>query len=276
VQPLGLVPHHRYRRRELHERLGGQQQGGISTPAGLPVVLLFSTSGGKAFGYEHDGWRADGLFDYTGEGQRGDMAMTRGNAAIANHAEHGKDLLLFVEDGDMVRYEGQMLHVAHRAEPGRDVDGGPRSLIVFTLAPAEEAGVTSGFATEASTLPDADLQSDELPVLRRLALEKASQGAPPAEQRKNVWRRSQAVRRYALTRANGTCEGCQQLAPFPLPSGEPYLEVHHLHRLSDGGPDHPDHVVAVCPNCHRRAHLGADAVAFNTSMETRLVGTVGH
>ena len=36
----------------------------------------------------------------------------------------------------------------------------------------------------------------------------------------------------------------------------PYLEVHHKIRLSDGGEDTIDNVVALCPNCHRKAHYG--------------------
>jgi len=36
----------------------------------------------------------------------------------------------------------------------------------------------------------------------------------------------------------GVCESCLQPAPFHGKKG-PYLEVHHVHRLSDGGPDHP-------------------------------------
>jgi HNH endonuclease len=37
-----------------------------------------------------------------------------------------------------------------------------------------------------------------------------------------------------------------------------YLEPHHLRRVSNGGPDHPAHVISLCPNCHRRVHAGAD------------------
>jgi hypothetical protein len=43
-----------YQRRELHQRYGGQQQGGISTPRGCSYVFLF-TGSGNAQGY-HDGW----------------------------------------------------------------------------------------------------------------------------------------------------------------------------------------------------------------------------
>ncbi|MFB6177259.1 MAG: HNH endonuclease, partial [Halobaculum sp.] len=52
--------------------------------------------------------------------------------------------------------------------------------------------------------------------------------------------------------------------------GEPYLEVHHLHRLSDDGPDHPDNVIALCPTCHARVHHGSDGDEFNEQLIERV------
>ena len=39
-------------------------------------------------------------------------------------------------------------------------------------------------------------------------------------------------------------------------NGEPYLEVHHINRLSDGGLDHPSNCAAISPNSHREIHFG--------------------
>lgn len=61
-----------------------------------------------------------------------------------------------------------------------------------------------------------------------------------------------------LARAAGTCGQCEQPAPFRRTSnGEPFLEVHHKLRLADGGEDTVKNAVALCPNCHRKAHYGA-------------------
>jgi 5-methylcytosine-specific restriction protein A len=111
----------------------------------------------------------------------------------------------------------------------------------------------------------------DLAALRALALERAGSGPIPAAERlRRAWLHSQAVRRYALRRAGGLCEGCGHPAPFVTPEGEPYLEVHHLRRLSDGGPDHPSHVAATCPNCHRRCHHSAAAAAYNGDVAGRV------
>lgn len=55
-----------YRRTVIHDQFGGQRQGGISTPAGEPVILLFTGSSGPQHSYD-DGW-VDGVFCYFGEG----------------------------------------------------------------------------------------------------------------------------------------------------------------------------------------------------------------
>ena len=71
--------------------------------------MVFTGETGKEYGYQ-DEWSEDELFLYTGEGQLGDMSFVRGNLAIRDHADNGKDLHLFeyVRQG-YVRYVGQMV-----------------------------------------------------------------------------------------------------------------------------------------------------------------------
>lgn len=59
--------------------------------------------------------------------------------------------------------------------------------------------------------------------------------------------------------ASGHCELCAQLAPFVRDDGTPFLEVHHVVTLADGGRDTVDNAVALCPNCHRLLHYAAEA-----------------
>jgi 5-methylcytosine-specific restriction protein A len=87
--------------------------------------------------------------------------------------------------------------------------------------------------------------------------------------RRNVHHRSEAVCVYVQRRADGKCEGCGAPAPFKTAAGRLYLEPHHTERLSDGGPDKPNSVLAVCPTCHRRAHYSADAVTYNNELKRR-------
>ncbi|WP_413786225.1 HNH endonuclease [Psychrobacter immobilis] len=81
----------------------------------------------------------------------------------------------------------------------------------------------------------------------------------------SIQNRSTAIKLYAKKRANGICEGCNAIAPFETKSG-PYLEVHHLTRLADGGADLPQNVIALCPTCHRKAHYSLDHLEFNNQL----------
>jgi len=71
--------------------------------------------------------------------------------------------------------------------------------------------------------------------------------------------RSVVVRESALRRAAGACEypGCSR-ALFEGENGRPYLEVHHVIWLKNGGPDHVSNAAVVCPHCHRARHHAKD------------------
>jgi predicted HNH restriction endonuclease len=70
--------------------------------------------------------------------------------------------------------------------------------------------------------------------------------------------RDQKVVNWALANADGKCECCNKRAPFIREKFNPYLEIHHVKQLADNGPDTPQNVVAVCPNCHKELHFGVN------------------
>lgn len=266
---MELVVGRTYRRRELHESYGGQWQGGISTPTDHPVIFLFAGEAGEKYGYKDD-YRSDGTFWYTGEGQIGTMTFIRGNSAIFNHKETGRRLHLFRALGKgMVLYIGEATLIDHHAEARIDREGNHRQAIIFELAveagPEGEAVVFEGARRNFDRLMSLSLER-----LRELAVQRGEQSVGTQENRKTVYKRSEAVKAYALKRAKGVCEGCGQPAPFKNKAGYPYLEPHHIRRLADEGPDHPRWVAALCPNCHRRIHSGADGTEFNRSIGARI------
>ncbi len=129
-----------YRREEIHRQLGGQRSSGIVTPRAAPVVLLFSSPSGRAYGY-CDGWSEDGRwYFYTGEGQRGDMRLVRGNRAIAEHRASGRELWVFeFTRPGFYRCLGRMEYEGHTFQPGvPDRAGRPRTVVVFRLRPLPE------------------------------------------------------------------------------------------------------------------------------------------
>jgi len=70
------------------------------------------------------------------------------------------------------------------------------------------------------------------------------------------YQRDPEVVAWVLNEANGLCESCCKPAPFEREDGTPFLEVHHLRMLADGGSDSISNAVALCPNCHREFHYG--------------------
>jgi 5-methylcytosine-specific restriction protein A len=254
------------RRRDIHGRFAGQERGGIATPTAVPLIFAFTSEAGAAFGYE-DTFKPDGTFWYTGEGQVGHMQMVRGNAAIARHAQDGKRILLYESTpSEQVRFLGEVEYLGQHTEQRPDRNGDLRDAIIFHLGflPPVRPN-TLEQARKAYTASSRLSKKLSLAELRAIALESVQTDATVAAKRANLARRAEAIKRYALLRANGECEACKQSAPFQAKAG-PFLEVHHVFRLADGGPDHPASVIALCPNCHRRAHYSLDAEPFNDGL----------
>lgn len=252
------------RRRDIHDEYGGQRQGGISTPAEHPYLFLFTGESGEQFGYA-DGWTEEGVFVYTGEGQRGDMSFTRGNRSIRDHAENGKDILLFQSLGKRkpVQFLGRFNCSTWEYKQAPDVDGKMRQVIVFHLIGENAEAETSG---SPQPIPSSNISLDEL---RQLAMAAGSGvGQSTVSKSLQTYRhRSKLVRSYVLERAGANCESCRKPAPFTRSDSTPYLEPHHIRRLSDDGPDDPRWVAGICPNCHREIHYGAEGSKRNDALE---------
>ena len=63
--------------------------------------------------------------------------------------------------------------------------------------------------------------------------------------------RLESARRAVLLRSEGHCEnpGCTGEAQDITDAGRPILDVDHIQDLAQGGPDHPEQMIALCPNC---------------------------
>lgn len=195
------------------------------------------------------------------------MAFIKGNKAIRDHAANGKDLLLFetTKTKGLCRYIGSFVCDFWHMRTAPDKNGAPRTAIVFKLIPLENLDAGSAASVEL------DQQTVSLEELRRRAFAAAGGAVQTSgKTKRTIYTRSRDVRVYVLARANGTCEACNQPAPFKREDGTPYLEPHHTRRVSDGGPDHPRWVGATCPTCHRLIHHGLDGAQLNAQLQKRL------
>lgn len=134
------------RKNDIHKIYGGQENSGISTPSAHPFIFLFSGTSGSSFGYA-DKRRVDNVFEYSGEGQIGDMTFTSGNKAVRDHALNGKELHLFesLGKGKPVVYVGQFDCASYEFDEGPDREDNSRQTIIFHLvSPSETAQSVTG------------------------------------------------------------------------------------------------------------------------------------
>ncbi len=155
----------------------------------------------------------------------------------------------------------------------------PEDSEIFGVGVESGSFTDTGDANEDESKGDADqivdtslMERGDLTEVRKRA-EDAARENPVREHvtlTSSQYYRSTPVKEYAKARANGMCECCVEPAPFKDKEGEPYLEVHHVDELGDGGADRPDRVVAVCPTCHMRIHYGADGEEMNARLQKKL------
>jgi hypothetical protein len=131
------------------------------------------------------------------------------------------------------------------------------------LMAVQRPGTTSGRAHDYELIAIHQAPSPNILQLREQAYMMADMS--PAQTPREVWQktRSAMIAQYAFCRSRGNCEGCKRPAPFMRRNGQPYLEIHHIRALGDGGADHPLNVASVCPNCHSRVTHGRDADDYN-------------
>jgi 5-methylcytosine-specific restriction enzyme A len=252
---------------EINDPFGGSRQSGISTSAQTPAIFLFTGDTGEQYGYR-DAFDDAGVFSYTGEGQVGDMQLTKGNRAIVDHARDGRALHVFRSLGKArgQQYVGEFAYANHSVRRGPDREGNERDVIVFHLVPVDQPPVEMSSERAEDTAPPSSPASLAEARKRALAAFAAEVGQGGRDARRTLYRRSDAVKDYVLLRAEGLCESCREPAPFKRRDGTPYLEPHHTTRVSDGGLDHPMFVGAVCPTCHREIHHGVDGVERNAEL----------
>ncbi|UVE19406.1 HNH endonuclease [Pseudomonas sp. LS44] len=156
-----------------------------------------------------------------------------------------------------------------RLKVNPDSKGGNRTKRILLhsslISPQDWIQISTGSFNSAQLLkqlqePTAD--NAELEV-RATALIRSMLEVPPGRAKpasttatSTVYARDPAVKAWVLQRADGCCELCDCSAPFLREDGLPYLEVHHVKPLAEGGSDRISNTIALCPNCHRRMHHG--------------------
>jgi 5-methylcytosine-specific restriction protein A len=125
-----------------------------------------------------------------------------------------------------------------------------------------------------SETTERDLLEKRVSLLRKqkeIALPNGS--LQPDWEMKNIkfFYRNPAIKAWILENAKGICEGCDSPAHFRGSDGLPYLEVHHVLPLSQGGSDRTENTVALCSNCHTRCHYSIDRDEFKLYLYQKVI-----
>jgi len=210
-----------------------------------------------------DGWNEDGVFEYCGQGSKGDQKLEGANAVLAAHIGS----ILIFETWKMKkswkgrqRFLGNFRLMGYSTAVAKGDRAGDKFLI-YSFVPETMPMVRKGYKASANKLSTSDIAA-----LRSKALLNGN-GSKKQHISIQIYReRSDSVVDYVLARAGGICEYCNKTGPFITHDGTEFLETHHIERLSDEGPDDIHNVAGICPNCHREAHYGIDIIGIRNRL----------
>jgi 5-methylcytosine-specific restriction protein A len=220
-----------------------------------------------------DKWILDTM-NYTGMGSKGDQSLDFAqNKTLAQSNENGVNVHFFEVFTDKIyTYQGQVVLIDKPfQESQNDEDGNNRNVWIFPLK-RKDGSTPIVPKIELDKTLERKIKKASTLSLDELKTRSSKSPAKPGSRIATIttYQRDPNVVNYTLKRSNGLCELCKLPAPFKKKNGEPYLEVHHVKQLADGGDDTIENAVALCPNCHRRMHsLGLESDTKKLLTRTR-------
>ena len=205
-----------------------------------------------------DKWKGD-TFHYTGMGGSGDQSLNfMQNKTLNESVRTDIEIHLFeVFEEKQYFYQGRVrLKSDPYQESQTDENGETRKVWMFPLEIIDDKPARIELETIETLRQKKEKKTSRI---SSKALKKMVESQPKSKPSKRTtssetYERDEKVVKYALLRAKGVCELCENKAPFMKRDGSPFLEVHHIDFLSNGGDDTIENVSALCPNCHRKMH----------------------
>ena len=240
---------------ELCELFKCSPQGGMRKSNETNTLVLVSNHVKSIY---DDKWKGD-ILHYTGMGSKGDQSLSfMQNSTLNESLINGVKVHFFeVFKKKKYFYQGEVeLKSSPYQERQTDENRETRNVWMFPLEIINNKPSKIDFKTLEKLRIVKEKKSSKIePNLLKEMVENQPKTKPSKRTTTSeTYQRDEKVVRYALLRAQGYCELCEEPAPFSKKDGTPFLEVHHIDFLSQGGDDSKDNVSALCPNCHRKMH----------------------
>jgi 5-methylcytosine-specific restriction protein A len=253
---------------EIWSFFGGQWVQGVTKFENENIVnVFFDEDGPYADEIDHE----TGTVEYRGKGLTGEQKLTEGNELLEN-ARLSKSAIRFwykPSKGNWT-FKNWAAVIDRDNIEEEDVEGNLAKRFLWYLEPVVSEDKTF-WPIGINEAPVREISIDEIVLIKnprnlladyaRIAKELE---ANPTTLSSNVKPRTPQPRRrkrakdIVIARAAGECENdqCTGMPPDVKKDGTPLFQVDHIIQLSDGGPDQPDNMVALCPNCHTAKTLG--------------------
>ena len=233
------------------------KQGGMRKSNTTNTLVLISKQTGKSI--YHDTW-VDNMLHYTGMGQEGDQKLDFAqNRTLKDSAKNGVTVHLFEVFKDTEYTYAGIVELAEPPYTATEPDKNNNERIVYKFPLKLK---TSEYCPNNDTL----IQNEEkleksisrktIQEIKELAIQISNSNKNKHLVRKvstNTYYRDPVIRELVKELAKGICQLCENKAPFEV-KGKPFLHVHHIEYLSNGGEDTIENAIAVCPNCHAKIH----------------------
>jgi len=230
-------------------------QGGMRYSKRTNTLVLISN---HVKGIYDDRWDGS-VLHYTGMGQRGDQKLNfRGNSHLAKSNDSNISVVLFeVFRQRKYTFQGEVKLISKPYQESQiDSTGEKRLVWMFPIALHDRSQPFSDLDDLYSLAKEKEKKAQKMSLPDLLDIIDTFQKKPSKRSTTvDQYDRNEYVKEYALRRAKGNCQLCGNKAPFTNKNGRPFLEVHHIEYLRNGGKDSVSNVVALCPNCHRKVHI---------------------
>ena len=235
---------------------GCSPQGGMRRSHLTNSLVLVSNRIKSIYG---DSWNGN-VLNYTGMGQVGDQTLSSNqNKTLYESNKTGVRIFLFeVFEEKKYFFQGEFKLVEEPYQSKQiDINNTLRKVWIFPIQPIDSKDIIS--VPESLLLKKTKTRQEQVSKLSNDELLKKISMIPSKlrcrQSISNQFERNEYISEYSRRKANGKCLLCKSNAPFKNKNGEPYLEIHHIKWLANGGKDNLENTVALCPNCHKKMHI---------------------